>query len=328
MGTTFTEEKFNEFLVIFENRMSGLENRMSGIEKRMSSLEKTVKDIKGFQDHESNAIEYELEMILKTHLNQRFPLNDIEDFPMKHMYGIYGEEITEMDAAFLITPHKPKYNYSRLTRNEMYIMLPMKYVPTDKYKFVLAEAKHHINTKKIKQKLQQFHKLRQLFGFAQRLTEHPEIDVASYSTQFIDTVKHHPFMANMDTDACYLYFGAAYWDKGLLERFKQVIEEYKSLALEFEMMATKPERKITIYRKLCKLEHNWFPVLNVTLLDTEILEMTKIDSIYNLVELILPSGQRFHIPADKGPEGYMRGGGSHALLNQNQKTRKLSKNIS
>jgi hypothetical protein len=213
---------------------------------------------------------------------------------------MYDNEITELDAAFLISPLTPKYNYSRLTRDEMYAMLPMKYKPTDKYRFVLAEAKHHINTQKIKQKLEQFHKILQLFAFANTLITDPDMDVSTYSPEFIKTVKHHPYLANMDNEGCTLYFGAAYWDSGLLDKFQRMIAEYKKLTADF--IGAPFERKVSIYRSLCKLESNWFPLNNPMLPHKYIAKMERITSIYNQVEFILPSGHRFHVPVEKEPD--------------------------
>lgn len=298
MDTPLTEKKFNEFLVIFEKRMSSLETRMSGLETRMSGLDKTVKEIKGFQDYESKAIEYELQMILETYLKNKNPLNTIEKFPMDRIYDMYNKEITELDAAFLIAPISPKYNYSRLTREEMYTMLPARYKPTDKYKFVLAEAKHHMNTKKIKRKLEQFHKILHVFSLANYLMTNPETNVSAYSPQFIKTIQRYPFFGNMDINGCILYFGAAYWDSGLLDKFKQTINEYKKLTDEFTSATA--EQKIAIYRTICKLERNWYVIHDPILSDSDILLSIKnLHSIYNQVEFILPSGNRFLIPVER-----------------------------
>lgn len=320
MGTPLTEEKFNEFLKVFESRMSGLETRMSGLETRMSGLETKVDQIKGFQDHEAKAIEYELRMILEAYLKRKFPLNNIQHFPMKTIKDIHDTEITELDAAFLIAPITPKYNYSRLSRDDMYMMLEKKYIPTDGCKFVLAEAKHHLTTKKIKIKLEQFYKICQTFVIANKLLTHPETDLSMYSPEFIKNVRSSNFLGNIETS--YLYFGAAYWDGGLLDRFQQMINEYNKLTSDFE--SANDERKISIYRKLCRLESNWYVVNNPILPDADILKLAKIETIYNFVHFILPSGQRFHVPVDPEPEGYLHHvGGGGILPTKRAATRKI-----
>lgn len=310
MGTPLTEEKFNEFLKVFESRMSGLETRMSGLETRMSGVEVKLDQVIGFQNHESKAIEYELRMILETHLKRKFPLNVVQLFPMKKIKNIYGEETTELDAAFLIAPITPKYNYSRLSRDDMYIMLEKKYIPTDGYKFVLAEAKHYLDTEKIKTKLEQFHKICQTFIFAKNILSNPEMNMSMFSPEFIDTVKHYKYLGSIETS--YLYFGAAYWKGGLLDRFQQMINDYNKLSSDFE--SASDDRKISIYRKICKLENNWYVVNNPLLSDADILKLQKIETIYNFVHFILPSGQRFHVPVDSEPEGYLHHVGGGGIL--------------
>jgi hypothetical protein len=303
MGTPLTEEKFNEYLIMFDARMTA-------IETRLSRLEVIVKEIKGFQDHESEAIEYELYMILEKYLKIKFPLCDIQKFPMKRIYDQYDKEITELDAAFLINPLILKRDYSRLRLvgvDKRYSNEPS----TEKSIFVMAEAKHHITSKKIKQKLEQFHRIRQLFRISQNVTKSDE---SVYGNAFIKTLTLNKYM--LDIDTCYLYFGAAYWEKGLLDKLQQMIKEYKLLSNEF--VSAKKETKNSIYRKLCKLESSWFVFHNPTYTDSEIESIQVIDSIYNYIEFIVPSGSRFEVHnVQTEPDGFLHTGGSI------RKTRKM-----
>ena len=147
------------------------------------------------------------------------------------------------------------------------------------------------------------------------MTECDVIDESAYGTKFIKTMKLNNYVGNID--ACYLYFGAAYWDKGLMDKLQQMVNEYKSLIDAFPAM--KRERKIAIYRKLCKLESNWFVIHDPARTDSEIEAMKSVDSIYNYVDFIVPSGLRFHVSDDHSePEGYTHVGGGVST----RKTRK------
>lgn len=302
MGTPFTEEKFNEFLVIFEKRMSGVEARLSGVENRLDKIEKIVKEIKGFQDHESKSIEYELKKILYMYLKKTYPLNNVVKFEMKHIHDQYGGEITELDAAFLIKPLELKHDYSRLRARGVYVKYEKNTLLEDKYIFILAEAKHHITIEKVKYKLQQFHRICQLFTAARNVIEN-KVDKSVYSPKFIKTVERNDYLGKIDTQ--YLFFGAAYWDNGLLDKLQDAITEYKKLSAEFA--DANKERKVVIYHKLCRIERDWHVIHNPVLTNTEIESLTHINSIYNYVDFILPSGERYRIetPVNNEPEGFL-----------------------
>lgn len=331
MGTPLTEEKFNEFLKVFETRMSGVENRMtgletrmtgvenrmtgletrmSGLETRMSGIEGIVKELKGFQDYEAKAIEYELKKTLQAHLKKKFPLYTVETFGMKRLYDQYDKEITELDAAFLIKPWEYVHDYSILASLHKNVKIKKnKLVYDENYTFVFAEAKHHISLDKVKYKLQQFHQICQLFTLARNVLE-KKIDKDACSPKFIKTVERNSYLGKIDNQ--YLYFCAAYWNDGLLDKLQEVISEYKSLSSEFPKANN--ERKVAIYRKICKLESEWYAI-HPAIPNTEIESLTSIDSIYNYVDFIVPSGHRFHAAADSvvntEPEGFaawMRGG--------------------
>jgi hypothetical protein len=310
MGTPLTEEKFNEYLVIFEKRMSGLETRIDKIEIRMDKMERTLLEIKGFQDNEAKAIEYELKKILEDYLKKTYQLNHVVKFEMKRIYDQFDKEITELDAAFLIKPLEIKHDYSRLRDAGVRIRYEKNSLEEEKCIFVLAEAKHHITIKKVKYKLHQFHRICQMFTVARNVIEN-KVNKRAYSATFIRTVERNDYLGKIDTQ--YLYFGAAYWEDGLLDTLQEVIAEYKKLSAEFA--DANKERKIAIYHRLCKIESEWYVIHNPVLTNAEIENLTRIDSIYNYVDFIVPSGQRYHIasPIKNEPEGFpaqLRVGGS------------------
>jgi hypothetical protein len=108
-----TEKRFSEMLDrILEKRFNDMEERINirldGIlEKRLDEKLKPIiddlKEVKGFQKYEADAIELELQMVLKKHLSNVYPLMDIKPFEMKHISDPYTDNtITELDAAFLL----------------------------------------------------------------------------------------------------------------------------------------------------------------------------------------------------------------------------------
>lgn len=320
MDVPLTEKRFFEFFKEYEDRLdvrfSGLESRMSGVESRLDKVEGTLKTVVGFQTHESNAIEFELEMLLKSHLKKKFPTKDIEEFEMKIIEDAFGAIITDLDAAFLIKPLRYRQDFSRIIHEEgNYPKLKNNLERHESYSFILAEAKHHMTPDRIKYKLQQFHKIKQLFEAAQNVLKKDEV-AKTYSPKFIKTVERNSYLGKIDLS--FLYFGAAFWDPVLLKKINQTIESYKNLVAEFKDASA--EQKVVIYHKLCKLEQEWYAVLDPVLSDTKIVELSEIDSIYHFIDFIVPSGHRYNILSymDPEPDGFIfRGGGGK------RKTRKI-----
>jgi hypothetical protein len=280
MGTPLTEERFLEFVKVFDTRMSGLESRMSNIEKE-------VKEIKGFQKLEANAIEYELYMLLKTHLRKTHPFLVVNEFPMKRLHDPTTDiEITELDSSFLLTPIKIVPDHSRLIEAGITISPPVAVSATHESIFVMAEAKHHLTRNKVMEKLAQFERIRHMFKVASSLGKDAS---HSYTKKFVETVNKHSFLSSIHKSI--LYFGAAYWEIGLLQELQHDVEKYKNYKKHFNL-SIHNERKGQLVKGANKLESKW----NITL-STE-----QIDGVLAYVAFVVPSGHRFTIPIDKKDE--------------------------
>jgi hypothetical protein len=160
--------------------------------------------------------------------------------------------------------------------------------------FVLVEAKHHINRDKIATKLAQFDKMRAMFKVRNNV-------LAGMSTgvhpSFLKALDRHPLLGSILES--YLFFGAAFWDKGLLQQLQDAIKRCKFLTLQFskEKDSTK---KIKLYNELCTLERQWYQQdTERTGLDEEaIIKLESFDSGLNYVECIVHSGDRYKVAAD------------------------------
>jgi hypothetical protein len=285
-----------------ETRMSGLETQISSLEPRMFSLEKQMTDIQGFQKHESDTIEFELHMLLTKHLELKYPLKTIIKFPMKRLYNPFtNAEITELDAAFLLSPMTYKQNYSRLHEAGIYKKYTIEPPSTEPSIFIMAEAKHNLNAKKVAEKLNQFDLIRQMFYVARNGYE-------GISDVFRKTLKHNKFMTTIET--CVLFFGAAYWEPGLLFELREAVKTYKNMANMFE---SAPEnQKVSIFRKALELDSRWRRQPVGKLPPTEyIIKMHSLEGSLKYIDFIIPSGSRYVIPVAKEPEPWHthRGGG-------------------
>jgi hypothetical protein len=302
--TTLTEERFIELLGEFRK----------DINKRLDSLELTVRDLKGFQDYESKAIEIDLQILLKKYLSSIYSTSRILPFPLIKLYCPFTlKEITELDAAFLIEPFYKSYNKS-VTRKKNLNVYSKNNI------FVLAEAKHHITKNKIKVKLQQFDEIRQLFKEAENvLTNYMHKNISNYITNtdstvneakrvFFETVRRYKFLGYIKETI--LFFGAAHWDKKLLNDIQADIRKYKAYANEFNTLHLKTnnnkknEEKIRLYKLAYEVEKQWYDN-HIALNDEEIIKRTLLPSSLQFCELIIPSGDRYAIVPSSSSENYI-----------------------
>lgn len=332
-----TRRYFNEVIEKFANainvrfdsveeRLGRVEGRLDNVEGRLDKVEGQLRKLKGqmsesisFQAHESFAIEYELEAVLKKHLAKKYPLRVITDFPVKKLYHHLTDKlITDLDAAFLVKPYIRRTNTRRLRNAGIAPPLGRNNAPDNDYYFILAEAKHHVNKNKIAQKLWQFEQIRHRFRLAKRI-EDGTADPRESSEQFKRTVQREKYMSKISESR--LYFGSPYWDRGLASELSNALQEWNSLADEFQSVST-DEEKIAIFKKIVELETNWYSDTNHPLrttpksivTDADIMALTEIDGAMKYVELIVPSGGRYMIVEShsEGPEGILartNGGG-------------------
>lgn len=336
MGTPLTEERFLEFVKVFDTRMTGLEGKVSsldgkvtGLEGKMTELEstvtklsKTVTEISGFQLHESKAIEFELSMILRKHLGAKYPLFTVSTFPLKRLYDPQsGKEITELDAAFIVQPIRVKPDRELFHKGSIDLKYAKVVEGHGTTKFILAEAKHHMTRENVLTKLNQFERIRQMFASAKHLVSlgpmniknvssvtiqptdtpmvEPTMSVSNtkkhpYTADFVKVVTNNPVLANIGESM--LYFGAAYWDHGLLDELQADVEKYKKHEFAYMFENPSDRKKLEILNGVHKLEKKWGLTLSTNDDDT-------IDGALKYVDFIVPSGDRFIIPvAQKGPE--------------------------
>lgn len=313
------EEKLEEKLekILDKKLEDKLEKKF---EEKLAPIYSSLKALHGFQKHESDAIEYELEEVLETYLKNEYQLMKIERFPMKSIHDPKTQkEITEFDAAFLLQTTKYYPDYSRLKKAGLPIP-KTKPQYTDDSIFVLAEAKHYIDTDKIKQKLAQFDRICELFNIIKMISKIPENERKpedfGVDSKFLKTILHNKYLAHINKTI--LFFGAAFWKKGLLKDFKNDINIYKNLVTKFN--SNNNEKRIHYYREICRIEHKWYNESyspnSPTLSDEEILKLNIIDTAMIHVNFIEPSGGRYIIATTREKEPFgitsipLRGGKS------------------
>lgn len=281
------------------------------INKKLNNIMADIQELKGFQRHESNTIEYELQRVLHMYLKKVYKNNTIREFPMKRMYDPYtNKEITEFDAAFLLEPYIYKPNYTRI--KEAKIPYPSKNIVTDISNiFVLAEAKHYINYNKIKTKLWQFDQVRHIFSLAKQVKSLKELEV---TPKFIMTIERNKFLQNIDKSI--LIFGAAYWEPGLLSKFQNDLNTRENMIINFFKINDITKKK-EIYIEICNIESKWYDPENVpnnyNLSIDEINNITYINGAMNYVKIIVPSCNRYNVLEKNNSEsinyfGLLKGG--------------------
>ncbi len=273
-------------------------------EKKIAPIRADIKELKGFVSHESSAIEYELQQKLEEYLLDKYPHRELSPFKMKRMYDPKtDEEITELDAAFILKPYTTRKDYTRLKEHKL--PLPSKEkINKDGSIFILAEAKHYIDKEKIMEKLRQFDKIKTIFSMAKKVVDNQTpIDV---SEKFIKTVQHHKFLSEISETM--LFFGASAWEKRLLMDFTEALDERKQHIEKF--MESSGNEKIHAYKTICEIEKNWYNLdklpNNPELAENEIMTLNTISGAMSHVKLIKPSGKRFLINEDRVTTGLIQ----------------------
>lgn len=360
MNNRFTDAEtiFTKLLIFLKDKFESIDNRFESIDNRFESIDKQLRGLLGFQENESHAIEYELQMILKAHLKKINNGKQIVPYEMKSIKNPYtGKELTEFDGAFIVEPTTmPYYNLSRLQKlfpkkkkttdsntiktsilskknkkinNNNFTKKNNRYINDSTPKgFVLAEAKHHINADKIKTKLEQFTQILEIFKLAKEIKGKPRDKVdPRINRKFITQVERDKYMSSIDINQCFLYFGAAYWDSGLLRALRHDLKEHADEVSKFYSISNKiydVEKqsesdtllqieksiadKIQIYKRTIRIELKWY--IPKILTDEEASRLEEIKSPFSQIRLIIPSGNRFIVDGivDE-PEGFSLKGG-------------------
>ena len=277
--------------------------------KRVTSAEVIIKELKGFQQHESDAIEFELQKIIEKYVTRVFSTMTMKPFEIKEPSDpITGETMTDLDAAFLLSELPSMPNYARL-REHGIRWRPKKQTNQSSYIFMMGEAKHYINYEKVAYKLWQFDKMRALFDAAKRVAG--GADRSLYDDKFIKTVERNVYLSQIDD--FFLFFGAAYWEKMLLEALLTAVKSYKKFSEEFNTAT--PNKKVELYNRMYGMQEKWYMYTKYPeraqprLHDDEIVNLSTYECALNFVQLVRPSGERYKIIEEQEPEGAYRYGG-------------------
>jgi hypothetical protein len=310
--TPLTEKRFLE---LFELTIK------KKIEQVVAPIEKKITDLQGFQDYEAKAIEFELGMILKKYLSEKYHTMDVEEFQYKTLNNPFTfETISDLDAAFIVKPH---IHIPELEHLEM-----LNISNTEKYKyetegetiFVLAEAKHYITLNKIKNKLRQMEIIKKLFIIAKKILslENPKAKDLGIHLKTIQYIKDNQLLAKIDSTI--LYFGATFWKKNLLLRLENDVKELNKL-IELFLEETNEDNKVNLYKEICNIETRWYDSKdapnNPKLSKEEIINLKDIHSALKTVKLMQPSGERYAVIQNKNLEG-IAGGGKRKTQRKNK----------
>lgn len=301
-------EMFDKRFEAIDSRFEAIDTRFEAIDSRFSKVFSELKTINGkidelqrYQKTESTAIEFDLKMVLQKYLTVKYPRMEVLPFPMKTMNDVSGAQITELDAAFLVSTSVPKIDYSRLKEEGFprNIIRPNT-VPKSSI-LAIAEAKHNINADKIATKLYQFDRIKALIRSLK--------DVSNNS---------HPTLVQMASRNAYLlqisefnfFFGAAFWQEKVATELVCAIKKHKSLCNYFRTAPA--DKKVGIYKQICEIQATWYKTkptpCNPDLPEYVILALPSIDSSLNQLEIITPSGERYAVVREKQPDGTVIGG--------------------
>jgi hypothetical protein len=291
-------------------RFAQIDSRFVAIEDKLDGIDKRLRDIEGFQKYEADAIEYELDMVLQDYLRKTYPLMTIQQFPIKYISDENGVPITELDAAFRMTPYaRPDDRELRtLTKGDTLSMRPDKIdahglapQPT----FVLAEAKHHITKDKIVTKLVQFDRIMHMFKVVQEIQEkRAKKEVVHGYDTLVRTVDRNKYLIGIERGL--LFFGAAYWERGLLKEFQAAVANMKNAVAFFERPlvldgedSARQRQKLKAYQTICAIEREWYPADSLPpreVDDAAILRLPTIERYaLQCADCIAPSGNRYQV---------------------------------
>jgi len=301
-----TEKRLLELL---EPRFKSIDDKFKSIDDKLISIDIRLHGVEGFQRHESEAIVFELRLVLEKYLRKEYPIYTVKTFPMKSINDPYTDErLTEFDAAYIIQPYthnSGNLNTRLREKNIKYRTLKKQPMNGDNI-FILAEAKHYIDVDKIKLKLWQFDKLMNLFSLAKRIHATKNMEKRKefgVNPKFLSTIQYNQIIAHIHDYR--LFFGAAYWQKGLLLRFRDDIEERNRLYNQF--VKASGDEKIRVYRKLINVEKRWYQPENLPnhpkLSDDEIARLKDLPGAMKYIDIIQPSGERYSVFRPNEPVG-------------------------
>lgn len=312
-GTVLTEERFllllNEVIspiktdiTHMKTDITNMKTDITNIKKDIMRIDKTLQTLQGFQNNESKAIEFELKMILKKYLKRKFPSLTLKVLEMKNVNDPYtNKNMTDLDAAFLLENINMRQNFTRLKESDLIISphLFTKNELEDVPIFVMAEAKHYIDEEKIRDKLSQFDKICNMFKLANKIVNSNDIKAETEKLkvhkEFISTVKHHKYFSKINE--YYLFFGATYWEKNIMEKLEDSINKRAKLVREF-LEPNRPD-KVEIYKKICEIDAKWYTPENMPnnphIPYKLIVSLREIKGALGYTKLIEPSGKRYDV---------------------------------
>jgi hypothetical protein len=249
-------------------------------------------------------------MVLQTYLKKEYPLMTISKFKINTIKDPKTNQmITNLDASFLLTPYTYEPDYSRLYSAKIAKLIPRQINKILSNIFVMAEAKHRIDRDKIKIKINQFQRIKNYFFLAKKTSEllktntpKKVIEQLHVMNGFITTIQRNPEYANVDT--FFLFFGALYWQQGLLLEFRTDLETYTKLSDDFTTASVQQKKRL--YNHLRALEKKWCSEEFYTQTSIDLEEITKAHEYHGIlysVKLIQPSGERYEILNKKEPLG-------------------------
>jgi hypothetical protein len=294
-----TEKKLVELFKEFEARLdTKLDIKFN---EKLLPIYTALNELRGFQKHESDAIELELELVIHKYLKEKYKTMNVTLFPAKKLYDPHTNDlITDLDAAFLIKELEYKPDIPRL--RDAGLPIPKKLNIKKHSIFVLAEANHHMTKSKISTKLLQFDRICDLFNTTKSTIQSGNKE--GYDEHFIKSLTHNKYFA--DIDNYILFFGSPFWERGLLKIFKEIVTNYKKLLEQFRNTSDATE-KLNLYKDIITLEKEWYPnnkIYRTIMTDDDIIKCKEIHGAMEYVDFIYPSGERYHIEKnDKEPYG-------------------------
>ena len=305
-GIVLTEERFllllNEVISPMQTTITKMDTDITNMKTDITNMKNTLQTLQGFQNNESKAIEFELKMVLKKYLKNKFPSFTLKSLEMKNVNDPYtNKNLTDLDAAFILENINTRQNFTRLKERSMTIPTHLfnKNEIEDKRIFIMAEAKHYIDLAKIKEKLSQFDRICNIFKLTNRLDNSEDIEVESKKLkvhkEFISTVKHHKYLSKINE--YYLFFGATYWETNIMEKLEDSINKRAKLVRAF--LEPNNSDKVEIYKKICEIDAKWYTPENMPnnpqISDTSIVTLTEIKGGLGYTKLIEPSGERYNV---------------------------------
>ncbi len=298
------ESRFEQIDRRFEEsdkKFEKIDEKLMKIDETLVRMNTQIRELKGFQTHESNAIEFDLQAVLSKWLKKQYPLMTTQPFHMKRFHDPYTyEELTEFDAAFLLTPYKPRPNTKRLAEAGLPFISKEKEYPGTNI-FIIAEAKHYITNDTIYEKLNQFEQIVTIFHIAKQIQAGTH--VPNIHPKFRMMITRINSIANIGES--YVFFGAAYWEKDLMRQFENDVDMWNTYSSKFQI--ANENDKIRIYTDMIGLEQKWHPhkyeSYGPVLTKSEIHQLAKLDGILSHVRFIKPSGDRYVVAQANEPIG-------------------------